>query len=238
MDPSAFSRPTRLAATRFTRRSIPASVDTVHLGRLLGPAEFARTVAIRRLRPQFAKDAELVSMLLDGARLAARVRHPNVVPALDVVTAGEMLVVMEYVHGESLAKLLGTLRGRDGRRLHFTDRVGRLRRSDCEACTPCTRHAPRSPGGSSVLGDHDASPRSTSSSESTACPGGSISPSDERAIEPGRRPWKRTRRRRRRPPRGQAIGRPMSSRPRGCSRRSLAGRPLLPQGLSRGIRAH
>jgi hypothetical protein len=86
---------------------------TVHLGRLLGPEKFARTVAVKRLRPQYAKDAECVAMLLEGARLAAAVRHSNVVPALDIVTGDELLVVTEYVHGESLATLLRTLRGRD-----------------------------------------------------------------------------------------------------------------------------
>ena len=80
---------------------------TVHLGRLGGPAGFARTVAIKRLHPQFAKDPDFVSMFLDEARLAARIRHPNVVPTLDVVSAdGEIFLVMEYVQGASLSKLL------------------------------------------------------------------------------------------------------------------------------------
>ncbi len=88
-------------------------VSTVHLARLHGPEKFARTVVVKRLRPQYAKDAECVSLLLAGARLAARVRHANVVPALDVVTGDEVLVVVEYVHGESLAALLRTQRGRE-----------------------------------------------------------------------------------------------------------------------------
>jgi serine/threonine protein kinase len=80
---------------------------TVHLGRLLGPVGFARTVAIKRLHPHFAKDPEFVSMFLDEARLAARISHPNVVPTLDVVaTEGELFLVMEYVRGESLARLI------------------------------------------------------------------------------------------------------------------------------------
>jgi serine/threonine-protein kinase len=80
---------------------------TVHLGKLLGPAGFARTVAIKRLHPPFAKDPEFVSMFLDEARLAARVRHPNVVAVLDVVARdSELFLVMDYVHGESLARLL------------------------------------------------------------------------------------------------------------------------------------
>ncbi len=84
---------------------------TVHIGRLLGPVGFARTVAIKRLHPPLAKDPEFVAMFLDEARLAARIRHPNVVSTLDVVaTEGELFVVMEYVPGESLARLLRVVR--------------------------------------------------------------------------------------------------------------------------------
>ena len=86
---------------------------TVHLGRLLGPVGFSRTVAIKRLHAQFASDPEFVSMFLDEARLAARIRHPNVVPTLDVVaTGGELFLVMEYVPGESIARLSRALRER------------------------------------------------------------------------------------------------------------------------------
>src|SRR5499427_2899114 len=78
----------------------------VHVGRLVGPVGFSRTVAIKRLHPQFAKDPEFVTMFLDEARLAARVRHPNVISPLDVVsTEGELFLVMDYVQGESLSKL-------------------------------------------------------------------------------------------------------------------------------------
>lgn len=86
---------------------------TVHLGRLMGPVGFARTVAIKRLHAMFAKDPEFVSMFLDEARLAGRIRHPNVVPVLDVVAEqNELFLVMEYIHGDSLSKLLRQMRER------------------------------------------------------------------------------------------------------------------------------
>src|SRR5579871_3610089 len=76
---------------------------TVYIGRLSGPVGFSRTVAIKRLHPQFAKDPEFVTMFLDEARLCGRIRHPNVVPTLDVVSLdGEIFIVMEYVSGEAL----------------------------------------------------------------------------------------------------------------------------------------
>lgn len=80
---------------------------TVHVGRLIGPVDFSRTVAIKRLLPHVAKDPMFVSMFLDEARLAAAIRHPNVMPTLDIVSAGDdLFVVMEYVAGESLSRLI------------------------------------------------------------------------------------------------------------------------------------
>ena len=80
---------------------------TVHLGRLIGPVGFSRTVAIKRLHPQFAKDPEFVGMFLDEARVAARIQHPNVVGSLDVIAEEhEVLLVMDYIQGETLSRLL------------------------------------------------------------------------------------------------------------------------------------
>ncbi len=89
---------------------------TVHYGRLVGPVGFSRTVAIKRLHPQFAADEDFVGMFLDEARLAARVQHPNVVQTVDVVAGeGELLLVMEYVQGESLSRILSALRSSNER---------------------------------------------------------------------------------------------------------------------------
>ncbi|HWL86479.1 MAG TPA: serine/threonine-protein kinase, partial [Polyangiaceae bacterium] len=80
---------------------------SVHLGRLIGSVGFTRTVAIKRLHPHLARNPDFVAMFLDEARLAARIRHPNVVHTLDVVSdEHELLLVMEYVQGETLARLV------------------------------------------------------------------------------------------------------------------------------------
>jgi serine/threonine-protein kinase len=79
---------------------------SVHAGRLLGPSGFARTVAIKRLHAHYARSADVVAMFLEEARLAARVRHPHVASVLDVIELDdEIFLVMDYVHGESLARL-------------------------------------------------------------------------------------------------------------------------------------
>jgi len=80
---------------------------TVHLGRALGVGGFERLVAIKVMHPHIAAEPEFVTMFLDEARLAARVRHPNVVPTLDVQEAPEgLFLVMEYIEGASLHQIL------------------------------------------------------------------------------------------------------------------------------------
>ncbi|HEX3852039.1 MAG TPA: serine/threonine-protein kinase, partial [Polyangiaceae bacterium] len=89
---------------------------TVHLGKLLGPVGFSRIVAIKALHPQFAKDPDFLSMFLDEARLAGRIRHPNVVSVFDVVSRqGELFLVMDYVPGETLARLARAARAQNER---------------------------------------------------------------------------------------------------------------------------
>ncbi len=84
---------------------------SVHFGRLVGTGGFAKTVAIKRLLKKLVRETAFRTMILEEARLASRIRHPNVVPPLDVLGEnGELLLVMEYVHGEALSKLMRAAR--------------------------------------------------------------------------------------------------------------------------------
>jgi serine/threonine-protein kinase len=80
---------------------------TVYLGRSEGEAGFQRLFAIKVLHPHLADDEAFRDMLLDEARIAARLHHPNVVPIVDLGSDdGLFYVVMEYVEGCSLHALL------------------------------------------------------------------------------------------------------------------------------------
>ncbi len=68
---------------------------------------FRRLYAAKRLHAHLRQEHEVVEMFLDEARLAGLIRHPNVVPVLDVVQdGGDPYLLMEYVGGVSLAKLV------------------------------------------------------------------------------------------------------------------------------------
>jgi serine/threonine-protein kinase len=84
---------------------------TIHLGRWIGAGGFQRTVAVKALHPVLGADKGFRDMFFDEARLAARIRHPNVVGIVDVIDDdGELYIVMEYVEGVTLAQLAGEAR--------------------------------------------------------------------------------------------------------------------------------
>jgi serine/threonine-protein kinase len=80
----------------------------VLLARIVGPSGFERAVVLKRVLPHLARQSSFVDMFLDEARIIARIRHPNVVQVQELVREGplgELLLVMEYLEGESLASL-------------------------------------------------------------------------------------------------------------------------------------
>src|SRR5262245_404443 len=75
----------------------------VFLAALRGPAGFNKLVVVKSMRAFGAEDEEFRTMLLDEARLAARLRHPNVVQTLEVGdVSGRPFIAMEYLDGQPL----------------------------------------------------------------------------------------------------------------------------------------
>lgn len=84
---------------------------SVYIGRLAGPVGFSKTVAVKRLHPHLARDPDFATMFLDEARTAARILHPNVVSTTDVVAKDdELFIIMDFVRGDALARLLSAAR--------------------------------------------------------------------------------------------------------------------------------
>jgi serine/threonine-protein kinase len=79
----------------------------VWLARHEGELGLSRVVALKTIRADYAEEPSFRKMFLNEARLAARVRHTNVVEVLDLGEEGTTIyLAMPFVEGESMARLL------------------------------------------------------------------------------------------------------------------------------------
>ena len=80
----------------------------VYVARAQGVAGFERMVALKVLHPHLAYEEEFISMFLDEARLAARIRNLHVVATHEISDSdGDgYFLVMDYVEGDTLSAML------------------------------------------------------------------------------------------------------------------------------------
>lgn len=116
--PRVLSPGSRIGRYEILARLASGGMATVYAARAQGTGGFERLVAVKVLHENLAHEGHFISMFLDEARLAARIRHSNVVPTVDVsdVCGGRYFLVMEYIEGDHLGQLLRAAR-RFGQRL-------------------------------------------------------------------------------------------------------------------------
>jgi serine/threonine protein kinase len=98
----------RLGRYEVLARLASGGMAEVYIARAQGVAGFERLVALKVLHANLAHEEQFISMFLDEARLAARIRHPNVVATLDISGTEETgyFLVMEYIEGEHAGHVL------------------------------------------------------------------------------------------------------------------------------------
>jgi serine/threonine protein kinase len=88
---------------------------SVWAARQRGKHGFERVVALKSILPRYAQDAGFRRMLLDEARIASRIDHPNVSHIYDVGETDTLLyLVLEYIDGEPLQGLFDVARAEGG----------------------------------------------------------------------------------------------------------------------------
>ncbi len=99
-------------------------MGTVYLARREGAGGFERLSAIKILHEHLAEDDTFVTMLLDEARTAAHIHHPNAIGIDDVAESpvGHYLV-MAYVDGFNLAQVMTEPTLREDERIRICARL-------------------------------------------------------------------------------------------------------------------
>jgi serine/threonine protein kinase len=102
-------------ATRIGRYDIltllgEGGMARVYLALSRGPVGFNKLVVVKQVRPELAWDRDFITMFFDEARIAARLNHPNIVSTYEVVEdAGQYLLAMEFLEGQTLGEILSRL---------------------------------------------------------------------------------------------------------------------------------
>jgi serine/threonine-protein kinase len=108
--------PTSLGRYEICGKLGEGGMATVYLGHLRGPKGFARTVAVKMLRPEYAGDPNFVAMFIDEANLVAKLAHPNIVQVYELgEEEGQLFIAMEMLFGESLAAVWAECLSRNAR---------------------------------------------------------------------------------------------------------------------------
>jgi serine/threonine-protein kinase len=99
--------PRRLGKYELVAKIGEGGMAEVYLARQRGPRKFQKLVVVKTVHPKLASKPALAEALLDEARIAALVKHPNVVDIYDLgEEKGTYFIAMEYLEGESLAAVL------------------------------------------------------------------------------------------------------------------------------------
>ncbi len=75
----------------------------VFRAKMFGVEGFEKIVAIKKILPEVAEDAEFIRMFIDEAKIAVQLSHPNIVQILELGKIDDaFFIAMELVHGKDL----------------------------------------------------------------------------------------------------------------------------------------
>jgi serine/threonine protein kinase len=82
----------------------------IFLAKLLGKGGFEKSVAVKRIHPRIASDAEFQALFANEVQLSALLHHPNIIQAFgNGEIDGYLYLVMEFIDGCTLHKLFRKL---------------------------------------------------------------------------------------------------------------------------------
>ncbi|MCB0307954.1 MAG: protein kinase [Bdellovibrionales bacterium] len=89
------------------RRIAVGGMAEVFKAKLLGPKSFEKTLAVKKILPEFNEDEDFIQMFVDEARISSNLHHSNIVQVFDFgEVQGSYYIAMEWVDGPNLRNLL------------------------------------------------------------------------------------------------------------------------------------
>jgi serine/threonine protein kinase len=101
-----------LGPYELVRQLAAGGMAEVHLAKSTGIAGFEKQVAIKLIHASLSEQPDAVDMLVDEAKLAVKLAHPNIAQIYDLgYVDGSYYIAMEYVEGVDLSQLVRAAKG-------------------------------------------------------------------------------------------------------------------------------
>ena len=92
---------------RLVRKIAQGGMATVYEAEHLGPAGFAKRVALKVIHPHYAKEKTWLQLFIDEAKLSANLVHGNIVQIYQLgEVEGQFYIAMEYIQGPTLRMVI------------------------------------------------------------------------------------------------------------------------------------
>lgn len=94
-------------ALHLRRKLAVGGMATVYEAELLGPAGFAKRVALKVIHPKYARTPQWLQLFIDEAKLSANLVHGNIVQIYQLGEVdGQFYIAMEYIQGPTLRMII------------------------------------------------------------------------------------------------------------------------------------
>lgn len=94
-------------AFRLVRKIANGGMANVYEAEHLGPAGFAKRVALKVIHPHYAKEKTWLQLFIDEAKLSANLLHGNIVQIYQLGDVdGQYYIAMEYIRGPTLRSMI------------------------------------------------------------------------------------------------------------------------------------
>jgi serine/threonine protein kinase len=92
---------------RLVRKIAAGGMATVYEAEQVGPAGFAKRIALKVIHPHFAERPEFLRLFIDEACLSANLLHGNIIQVYQLgEIGGDYYIAMEYIQGPTLRAMI------------------------------------------------------------------------------------------------------------------------------------
>lgn len=99
-------KPVQFGKYYLTERIAVGGMAEIYKAKLYGVSGFEKSMVVKQILPQYARNAEFIKMFIDEAKISVSLSHGNIIPVYELGRIdGIYYIAMEYVHGKTIAEI-------------------------------------------------------------------------------------------------------------------------------------